>query len=144
MRRRAVLALLLAGMAAPSAVQACTFRWARGWSPEEIKRRADVRKVRGVWRRTSLEGRPFTDEEGQEWITNARFLGRIETRRGTGWDTEHPAPDHSTTCFVGAYFKPEFDAAGTFWISRRASGGRYRILLWEGEYVPPAAQAAAE
>ena len=131
-----VLALvLMQGMHAPQAL-ACSFAWKRGWSPEEIKKRYDVREVRGVFRLSELTGHRFTDEDGSEWIENAVFEGTIEPRRGKPWRTYHPAPDMRTTCYVGSYFKPTADAEGTFWISRKKVDGRYQILLWEGEYIP--------
>jgi hypothetical protein len=135
--RSAALLLALAAVAAPGAAEACTFSWKRGFSPEEIKRRPDVREVKGTWRMSALEGERFTDDEGQEWVRGGRFTGRIETTRGTRWSTWHRPPDMTTTCYIGSYFKPEADAKGTFWIARRKVGGRFEILLWEGEYVIP-------
>jgi len=137
----AAVLLALAAIAAPLPAEACSASWQRGWSPKEIKRRADVRMVKGTWHMEALEGRRVTDAEGQEWVMDGRFTGRIETARGWVWATWHEAPDERTTCFVGMYFKPTADAKGTFWIARSKVDGRYRILLWEGEYLPlPAPQ----
>lgn len=136
-RRAAVLLALGLAVLAPPPAHACTFAWKRGWSPEEIKQRPDVRMVEGTWAMQTLEGDRTVDEEGQHLVINGRFLGRITAKRGTRWSTWHRAPDHTTTCYVGSYFKPEADAKGTFWIARRKVGGRFEILLWEGEYVIP-------
>lgn len=127
--------LALQGVQVPDA-SACTFSWKRGWSPDEIKTRYDVREVRGTFRLAELTGRRFTDEEGVQWIQNGIYEGTIEPRRGKPWRTFHPAPDMRTTCYAGTYFKPTADARGTFWISRKKVDGRYQILLWEGEYIP--------
>lgn len=140
--RRAALTLALVTLTMPTLAEACSTSWARGWSPREIKRRADVRMVKGTWHMEALEGRRETDAEGQEWVIDGRFIGRIETPRGWAWATWHEAPDEITTCFATMYFKPTGDAKGTFWIARSKVEGRYRILLWEGEYLPQSAPEA--
>jgi hypothetical protein len=134
--RRAILLAALAALATPLPAEACSASWKRGWSPKEIKRRADVREVEGTWRLSELQGQRYTDGDGQEWVIDGRFTGRIETARGWVWETWHEPPDERTTCYVGRYFKPVADAKGRFWITRSKVDGRYRILLWEGEYLP--------
>lgn len=136
MKRLAALSLALATLTMPTLAEACSASWARGWSPREIKRRADVREVKGTWRMEALDGRHVTDADGQEWVVGGRFIGRIEAPRGWGWATWHEPPDETTTCSIGMYFKPTADAKGTFWIARSKVDGRYRILLWEGYYLP--------
>lgn len=127
-------------LAVPSAVVStpaygCSFSWKKGWAPEEIKRRADVRKLEGVFRLEEVLGERHTDEDGTEWIWNAEIVGSIESKGGQIWNTIHDAPDDTTTCRYGSYFKPESDAKGAFWITRSKKSGRYRILLWEGDYL---------
>ena len=135
--RLSFLALSFGALSLPGVGQACNWIWAPGWSPEEIPERADVRKVRGTYRMLQIAGKPGTDENGEPVVYNAEFRGRLETLRGTGWDTLHEPPMHDLTCQIGNYHKPETDAKGTFWISRRPENGRYRILLWKGDYLPP-------
>jgi len=140
----AAILIALTMAASPPAAHACSFSWKRGWSPDEIKQREDVRAVQGTWRMGALEGERFTDEEGQEWVRDGRFVGRIEEEHGVRWSTWHLAPDERTTCSAGTYFNPMADAKGTFWIARRKVDGRFEILLWEGEYLPqPQAAEAA-
>jgi hypothetical protein len=137
MRRLFIYLLLLslptATVHAPA--QACSFSWKKGWSPKEIKRRSDVRKVTGVFRLKELKGERRTDSEGTEYVINGEFVGTLESNGGVVRNTIHEAPDDTTTCRYGSYFKPEADAKGTFWISRTKKDGRYPILLWEGEYL---------
>ena len=134
MKHRFAVTFAAFALVAASSAQACNFSWKKGWSPDEIKQREDVRKVVGTFRIMEISGEHFTDAEGKEWIRNARYVGRLETARGTGWDTAHPLRIEDLTCVY--YFKPEADAEGTFWISRRKVDGRYEILLWEGTYLP--------
>ena len=137
MKATFALALSFAALSLPTAGQACSWVWEEGWSPEEIKQRADVRKVRATYKMLQVAGKTGTDENGETIVYNAEFRGRLETLRGTGWDTYHEPPMYDLTCQIGNYHKPETDATGTFWISRKKKNGRYRILLWEGDYLPP-------
>jgi len=99
---------------------------------EYIKVAPEVRRVRGVFKWTEIRGKRFIGDDGNEWIANAVIIGRLETKRGTNWLTFHDAPDDSTTCRYGSYFKPETDALGVFYISkRRNKDGRYELLHWE-------------
>lgn len=107
----------------------CSFSWQPGYSPEEIKVREDVRMVRGVFRVGDAFGQ--VDDEGG--LVSGTISGRLETRRGTGWDTTQYYDQLSVEC--GAYHKPTADARGVFWIERQRKDGRYAILLWEGEYL---------
>lgn len=133
------LAAILALVSTPAS--ACSFTWKKGWSPDEIKERSDVRKVKGTYRLVEVAGERFTDDDGEEWVRDASYHGRLNTLRGTGWDTYHEPRLQELTCIY--YFKPEADAKGTFWISRKKVDGRYRILLWEGEYLPASDPANA-
>ena len=134
-----VLGLCLAAMS-PQGASACTLEWLPGYSPEEIKERSDVRMIQGTFRVEEFVGEPLGDDpELGPIFRDARFLGHIESRSGGEWSTIHDAPEATTlTCY--RYLKPTNDASGTFWISRRREGGRFELLLWEGEYV----QAAGE
>lgn len=137
MKRWIALSVIFAALALPTSANACSWVWKDGWSPEEIRERDDVRKVRGTYRMLQVAGDVGADENGGTVVSNAQFRGRLETLRRTGWDTYHEPPIYDLTCQVGNYHKPETDAKGTFWISRKRVHGRYRILLWEGEYLPP-------
>lgn len=137
MNRFVTLAIALTALGLPTASNACSASWLPGWSPEEILERKDVRRVHGTYRLLQVSGNPQTDQNGQPVIVNAEFRGRIDTLRGTGWNVYHDPPMYELTCTYGMYFKPETDATGTFWISRRKVNGRYRLLLWEGEHLPP-------
>lgn len=125
--------LLAASTLLAPAAQACSLTWAPGWSPDEIKERADVRKVRGTYRLVEIAGERFTNDNGEEWVRDAKYLGQLNTLRGTGWDVIHEPRIPDLTCIY--YFKPEADATGTFWISRSKVDGRYRLMLWEGDYI---------
>jgi hypothetical protein len=125
-------------------VDACSFSWKKGWSPNEIKRRADVRRVEGVFTLKELVGERHTDPEGIDWVSDGKFIGALESKNGVIRNTVHEAPDDTTTCRYGSYFKPEANAKGSFWISRTKKDGRYQILLWEGEYLKAAKNAAEQ
>ncbi len=114
----------------PTASLACSFSWNPGHSPEEIRERSDLRKVRGRFELIDMEG--SADENGE--LYEGRIFGRLITARGTGWATwQH---FHRVSLDCGAYRKPLGDAQGTFYISRRKVDGRYEILLWDGAYLP--------
>ena len=128
-----VSALLLS--AAPA--QACSFSWARGNSPAEIRENPALQIVRGTFRfvQDPATGHIVTDARG-------RALGRIESGRGRYWETFQVAL-HPFAIECGAYTAPTGnDATGTFWISRERRNRRYRLMMWEGRY-PPRDPAAA-
>jgi len=108
----------------PMAAEACTFSWKRGQSPAEIRENPDMRRVSGTFR--------FI--EGQGGSARGWVYGRIDSPNGRIWNTvQYPLNEFAIEC--GAYLAPTAnDAAGTFWISRDRTGGRYRLMLWE--YVP--------
>jgi hypothetical protein len=122
-----VAALLLS--AAPA--QACSFSWARGNSPGEIRANPALQMVRGTFRF-------IQDPENGHIVTDARgwALGRIESARGRYWNTvQVPLNEFAIEC--GAYTAPTAnEATGTFWISRERRNRRYRLMLWEGRYPP--------
>ncbi|MEP0191230.1 MAG: hypothetical protein ABJP70_11460 [Erythrobacter sp.] len=130
MIRAFALAAATAGLVLSTPATACSFSWSPGYSPDEIKERANVRRVKGRFVAQDMTG--SADENGE--LYEGKIFGRLETLRGTGWDTWQEFHRISLDC--GAYLKPLADAQGTFWISRRKKDGRYQILLWEGEYLP--------
>lgn len=109
---------------------------------EEVKADPEVRLVKGIFHLEEVRGKPMNDPDYPGWLLDAVVLGKVETLRGTAFETSHAAPDQTTTCYVGTYFKPEGDASGTFYLSRRKANGRYELLHWEGEYLPVKAGAA--
>lgn len=130
MKRALSLAAICGGLAFASPTAACSFSWQKGWSPEEIKQRDDLRSVKG---RFVLEDSSLS-RSNDGLYTLGTITGRLETQRGTGWSTWQDYSEISVDC--GAYRKPLADAEGTFWISRKRKDGRYQIYLWEGEYLP--------
>ncbi len=130
MIRSLALVIASAGMVLAAPASACTFTWQKGWSPEEIKKRGDIRRVTGTFEVQDRSG--SGDEYGD--LYEGTIYGRLSTLRGTGWDTWQEFHRISLDC--GAYEKPLADAQGTFWISRKKKDGRYQIYLWEGEYLP--------
>lgn len=118
---------------------ACSISYKKGYSPEEIKRRYDVRKIEGVFKLTEITGEHFTNENGEDMIRYAKLLGQISSKNGRVWRTIQPPPDALFIDICGCdcwYHKPEADATGTFWITRNAKGDRFELLLWEGDYLP--------
>ncbi len=119
-----VAALLLS--AAPAT--ACSFSWARGHSPAEIRDNPGMRVVTGTFRF-------IQNPENGHIVTNARgyAFGRIDAARGRPryWNTiQFPLSEIAIEC--GAYTAPTGNGAtGTFWISRERRRGRYQLLLWE-------------
>ena len=125
-----VAAVCLAVLAGQAPAHACSFSWKPGYSPREIKLRTDVRLVRGIFHVVDVQGTVTPDGE----LDTGTIYGRLDTKRGTGWDTVQNYSHFSVEC--GAYRKPTAEAKGIFWIERRQTDGRYAMLLWEGEYLP--------
>lgn len=94
---------------------------------EQFKDDPGNRRVKGRFTVTETQ----IDDHGRGIIR-----GRIETARGTGWDVWVDYDAFMIDCVY--FFAPTIDATGTFWIARRAVGGRYEIRVWEGEYTPEA------
>jgi hypothetical protein len=141
MRRVVASVALAAGLALQAApAEACSFSWSRGQSPAEIRENPDLRRVSGTFR--FIQGRGGNGEVA----TNARgwLYGRIDSERGRYWNTiQFPMYEIAIEC--GAYLPPTGNGAtGTFWISRERTGGRYRLMLWEGRYVPSDPPAAPD
>jgi hypothetical protein len=131
MRRARLFAVAacLAMLAAAPLAHACSFSWGPGSSPAEIRVRDDVRMVRGTFRFGEARG-----EVGEDGVLVSGWIyGRIETRRGTHWNTIQPYHQFLVEC--AAYPRPAADANGIFWIKRHGTDGRYELLLWEGEYL---------
>ena len=116
----------------PMAADACTFSWRRGQSPAEIRDNPDLRRVDGTFRFIEGQGGSVHDRRlARSWV-----LGRIDSPNGRYWNTiQWPLNEFAIEC--GAYLAPTANGAtGTFWIARDRTGGRYRLMLWEGRYVP--------
>lgn len=129
-----VAALLLSATPA----EACSFSWRRGNSPAEIRDNPALQVVRGTFR---FEQNP----ENGHIVTDARgwAYGRITSARGRRyWDTiQAPLNELSIEC--GAYIAPTGnEATGTFWIARERRNRRYRLMMWEGQYLRHAPAAA--
>jgi hypothetical protein len=114
----------------PEPAHACSWSYARGNTPAEIRARSDVRRVVGTF--IFREGRGTVNDDGL--LEAGRIFGRIETRRGTGWDVFHPFSQFAADCTMPQ--GPTADARGTFWISRQSENGQYQLRSWEGEYLP--------
>ena len=122
--------------ALPQSATACSWGYASGYSPQEIKHRTDVTAVRANFRFEELRGEPGRNDEGEEVIFNPEVFGRIEIGFFTRVETVHvPAQEWGACMFPGV--GPAADARGTFWITDRREDGRHRILYWEGEYLQP-------
>lgn len=136
MIRPAALALALAGaLLVPQAGHACTFAWAKGYSPRDIPRRGDVFAVRGEFR--FVDGR--TDDDIPEGVSEIPFepstgdlLGRIVRKNGKVMRTRQFHSEISVEC--QAYLAPLAAATGRFWLEkRRGKDGRFRLLMWKPE-----------
>lgn len=128
-----IVAACFALLAVPHA-HACSFSWKPGYSPDEIKAREDVRMVKGEFHFEGGWGELRPDGS----LDRGVLRGRIETLRGTGWDTEQPYDQFAADC--GAFLGPVADGQGVFWIERRKKNGRYQMLLWEGAHLPAAGE----
>jgi hypothetical protein len=117
---------------------ACSWSYERGTSPEEVRQRSDVTAIRATFRFEELRGERGLNSEGEEVVYNPEVVGVVE-RGATHLETIHyPGRqfEDMTCLFPGT--GPVADARGTFWIATRPEHGRYRILYWEGEYLPVA------
>ena len=127
--RRAALALALVGaLLVPQAGHACTFAWAKGYSPRDIPRRGDVFEVRGEFR--FVDGQ--TGEEIPEGAGEIPFepgtgdlLGRIVRKNGKVMRTRQFYSEFSVEC--QAYLAPLAAATGRFWLESRR--GKKKLLF---------------
>jgi hypothetical protein len=126
----ACILALLASAAEPA--QACSFSWAPGYSPSDIRHRADVTLVRGAF--------VFVDAKTGKVITEGEFnltddsqaLGRISRVGKRPILTKSWYSELSIEC--GAYLGPSNNVSGKFWIERkRDKVGRQRLLMWRPE-----------
>ena len=125
---------LVLTVAFPQPAAACSWGYARGYSPEEIKRRTGVTAVRANFRFEEMRGEPGVDEEGEEVLFNPEVVGRIESGMMRVETIHYPARQWAGGCMFPAT-GPVADARGTFWITDRPEDGRHRILYWEGEHL---------
>ena len=112
----------------PEQVSACSFSWKQGNSPREIKHRGDVRRIEGTFRIVDIRG--TVDEDGS--LDEGMIYGRIETRRGKSFDTVQNYSQFLMMC--GADKRPVKDGSGIYWVMRKPKDGKYKMMLWEGEY----------
>ncbi|MCM0001458.1 MAG: hypothetical protein NBV68_18965 [Erythrobacter sp.] len=133
MKRRVALLLALAALAAPLPAEACSFRWAKGSSPREIPRRADVFAVRGEFRFVDgRTGEEIPDDASEIWPEPGmgELLGRIVRKNGKIMLTRQYYSEFAVDC--QAYLAPLTAGTGRFWLEkRRSKDGRYRILMWK-------------
>lgn len=75
------------------------------------------RKVKGTYRIVERIEVPFVDYEGEERI-GVTLIGRIETARGTGWNTIHSfQQDLFVMCT--RFYQPQVEGEGVFYIEPR-------------------------
>ena len=137
MKARCLLGLLMAAGWQAAPASACSFSWARGNSPAEIRENPALQQVRGTFRfeQDPATGRLILDARGMA-------LGRIDSGRARYWNTyQFPPTEIAVEC--GAYLGPPGnDATGTFWISRDRQNRRYRLMMWAPDPRPAEAAAA--
>jgi hypothetical protein len=127
MSARALLgALTLLAAVAPLPATACSISWTRPRDPAVRYAGTDVRRVTGTYRIERIEQARNANEP-------VRIYGRVTTRRGTWFDVVQPYYEILVAC--AAYDLPMSDAAGLFYLERRARDGRYRVLGWRGQPV---------
>jgi len=135
-----IAAVPLAALSSQSA-NACSWSYAEGYSPNEIKERTDVVQVRGSFTFEEFRGTPAgTDDEGNQLYTEAVVMGRID-RGSAEWHTVINAPTQFEIDCVMPVRGPMADAEGTFWLERDRALRRWRIIWWEGDYAPHAEPA---
>ena len=122
-----IAAIAAAVLVTGSPAHACSISPSPKIKIEQIKARTDLRKVRGVLR---VEGNAL---QPTHYGAAGPIFGRLETRRGKVWEVFTQYDQLLIDCAY--FFAPTHDAEGTFWIERRKTDGRYRILLWEGAYL---------
>jgi hypothetical protein len=130
MLRQTLVAAALLVSAAPA--EACSFRWARGHSPAEIRENPAMQAVTGTFRF-------ILNPENGQFVTDRRgyVYGRIDAARGRYYDTVQ-LPLYEIALECGAYTAPTRNVAtGTFWISRERRRGRYMLMLWEERFPRP-------
>lgn len=133
--RRFLITAIVLAVLVPEAASACSWSYADGYSPVEIKERVDVVRVRGTYQVEGIDGTPTGgfSEDGQPEYYDAVHIGLIE--RGTGrWPTYiRLLPEWAHECGMGRNL-PWANATGTFWLERDRARNRWRIIWWEGDY----------
>lgn len=110
------------------------------------------RLVRGEYRpitRIRLPDFWVGPEEGRDAFA---YIGEVTTRRGKSYRVMHIGGE-SMIVMCASFHQPAFAAKGKFYVSRRPNGakdfdlegeqfdGLYRLLHWDGDYIPAATQA---
>lgn len=123
----------VSGLGGANPANACSFSWAKGYSPKQIPRRLDVWKVKGDF--TPIDAKTGADlAVGDDFHLveeTGEMLGRI--------DRKHHKPVLTKQYYLeewmidcGMLKTPQWPAIGTFWLEKkRDRQGRYRMLLWE-------------
>jgi hypothetical protein len=93
---------------------------------ERIAGRDDLRRVTGTYRIERIDLQTT-------YLGDMPIHGRLTTLRGTGFAIVQPYNPVWVECLI--YYLPMGDAAGTFYISRRARDGEYELVDWSGHYV---------
>ena len=117
---------------------ACTFEGARIASEARERAQLRMKKVKGFYNVISK-----SETEAEDWysstkekITVTTFVGRITTKRGIQYETQHSDDGYIIMCATS--FSPKADAEGVFYLSKRKNKdtGRYDLEDWEGDYLP--------
>ena len=129
-----------------------TQSWACGTATPKMQaerqaRLDEQRRVKGEYRlieRIKLPGQ-WVDQEADIYA----YVGEITTKRGKSYRVVHIG-NESVIVMCASYFQPSRAATGKFYVSRRANAakefelsseqfdGLYRLLHWEGDYIPAA------
>jgi hypothetical protein len=80
------------------------------------------------------------------------YIGEVTTKRGKSYRVMHIG-SISLVVMCAKFYQPAFAAKGKFYISRRADAakdfdlegdqfdGLYRLVHWDGDYIPAATEA---
>ncbi|WP_252257583.1 hypothetical protein [Erythrobacter aurantius] len=117
MNRLLPVAFAIAALSAPTAGLAC------GQASDRViaERQQELdsfRKVKGTFRIIERIETPFVDYEGNPQV-GVTLIGRIETPRGTGWNTIHSF-QQDLIVMCTRFFQPQVEGAGVFFIERSA------------------------
>jgi hypothetical protein len=112
--------------------QACSFSWAPGYSPSDIKQRADVTLVKGAFVFVDAKTGNDVAESEFDLTDDGQALERLSRVGKRPILTKSWYSELSIEC--GAYLGPSNNVSGKFWIERkRDKVGRQRLLMWRPE-----------